>query len=177
MEDGDQTHEDDWPEMPSLIDMMAFPDESLAALAELAPSPDSVHTACFVNPGLLSDAGRIDLLDVLRRQEGWEAARKLELLAVISRADGSRDEWSTQEIAAVLRIAPATAATQVHRAQLLTSTLAATLAALRAGSISARHADLLASAVADLDADVACAVEELVLERGAEQTLSQFRPR
>ncbi|MGI8881462.1 MAG: DUF222 domain-containing protein, partial [Jatrophihabitans sp.] len=174
MDDG-ESDRDGEVTVPSPFEVLLHPEESLAVLAQVAPSTDSVHAACFAKPALLSDAARIDLLDVLRRQEGFDAARKLELLAVISRADGSKDQWSTQEIAAVLRIAPGTAATQVHRAQLLTTTLTATLDALREGSISARHADQLASAVAGLDVDVARSVEHRVLERGGEQTLSQFR--
>ncbi len=88
---------------------------------------------------------------VLRRQAGFDAARQIELFAAISRDDPSNEKWSLQEIAAVLRIAPATAATHVHRAELLTTTLRKTLAALRAGDITARHAELLASAVMSLD--------------------------
>ena len=161
--------------MPSPVDVLTLPDDSVAALAELAPTPDSVHAAQFAKLSSLSDIGRVDLLVVLRRQAGFDAARQIELLAAISRDDPSNEKWSVQEIAAVLRIAPATAATQVHRAELLTTTLRATLAALRAGQITARHAELLASAVMGLDADVARAVEERVLERGGEQTVSQFR--
>ncbi len=107
----------------------------------------------------------MDLLVVLRRQAGFDAARQIELLAAISRDDPSNDKWSIQEIAAVLRIAPATAATQVHRAEMLTTTLRKTLAALRAGDITARHAELLASAVLHLDPDIARAVEERVLDQ------------
>ncbi|MGI8881484.1 MAG: hypothetical protein ACR2KJ_13470, partial [Jatrophihabitans sp.] len=78
--------------VPSPFEALMLPDESLAILARVAPSTDSVHAACFAKPALLSDAGRIDLLDVLRREEGFDAARKLELLAAISRADGSKDQ-------------------------------------------------------------------------------------
>ncbi len=59
----------------------------------------------------------MDLLVVLRRQAGFDAARQIELLAAISQDDPSNEKWSIQEIAAVLRIAPATAATHVHRAE------------------------------------------------------------
>ncbi len=134
-----------------------------------------MHAAQFAKLSSLSDIGRVDLLVVLRRQAGFDAARQIELLAAISRDDPSNEKWSVQEIAAVLRIAPATAATHVHRAEILTTTLQATLAALRAGDITARHAELLASAVMGLDPDIARAVEERVLDRGAEQTVSQFR--
>ncbi len=106
-----------------------------------------MHAAQFAKLSSLSDIGRVDLLVVLRRQAGFDAARQIELFAAISRDDPSNEKWSIQEIAAVLRIAPATAATHVHRAELLTTTLRKTLAALRAGDITARHAELLASAV------------------------------
>ncbi len=161
--------------VPSPVDVLTLPDDSVATLAELAPTPDSVHAAQFAAPDRLSEVGRVDLLVVLRRQAAFDAARQIELLAAISRDDPSNEKWSIQEIAAVLRIAPATAATHVHRAELLTTTLRKTLAALRAGDITARHAELLASAVMSLDADVARAVEERVLDKAAEQTVSQFR--
>ncbi len=82
-----------------------------------------MHAAQFAKLSSLSDIGRVDLLVVLRRQAGFDAARQIELLAAISRDDPSNEKWSVQEIAAVLRIAPATAATHVHRAELLTTTL------------------------------------------------------
>ncbi len=46
---------------------------------------------------------------------------------------------------------------------------------MRAGDITARHAELLASAVMHLDPDVARAVEDRVLDKAGEQTVSQFR--
>ncbi len=161
--------------VPSPIDVLTLPDDSIAALAELAPSPDSVHAAQFAKLSSLSDIGRVDLLVVLRRQAGFDAARQIELLAAISRDDPSNEKWSVQEIAAVLRIAPATAATHVHRAEILTTTLRKTLAALRAGDITARHAELLASAVMPLNPAIARAVEERVLDKASEQTVAQFR--
>ncbi len=135
-----------------------------------------MHAAQFANLSSLSDIGRVDLLVVLRRQAGFDAARQIELLAAISRDDPSNEKWSVQEIAAVLRIAPATAATQVHRAELLTTTLRKTLAALRAGDITARHAELLASAVMHLDPRMWPARSRNGYStRRAEQTVSQFR--
>ncbi|MGI8880962.1 MAG: DUF222 domain-containing protein [Jatrophihabitans sp.] len=174
MDDG-ESDRDGEVGVPSPFEVLMFPDESLAVLARLAPSRDSLSASLLADPALLSEAGRVDLLDVVRREAAFHAARQLEVLATISRSDASPEGWSTQEIAAVLRIAPGTAATQVHRAQLLTTTLTASLESLREGSISARHTDLLASAVIGLEAEVARAVEDRVLERGSEQTLSQFR--
>ncbi|MGI8880925.1 MAG: DUF222 domain-containing protein, partial [Jatrophihabitans sp.] len=174
MDDG-ESDRDGEVGVPSPFEVLMFPDESLAVLARVAPSRDSLSASLLADPALLSEAGRVDLLDVVRREAAFHAARQLEVLAVISRSDASPEGWSTQEIAAVLRIAPGTAATQVHRAQLLTTTLTATLDALREGLISTRHADYLASAVIGLDPEVARAVEDRVLERGGKQTLAQFR--
>jgi len=65
--------------------------------------------AARVDPARLSDAARIDLLVALEKQAAWVAARQLELLAVIDSADLSEDRWAADEVAAALRIAPATA--------------------------------------------------------------------
>lgn len=117
---------------------------------------------------------RIDLLAELARQSAALAARQIRLLAELAEADGSPDEWASLEVAAVLRIAPATAASRVHLASILARQLPATLAALSCGEVSERNALQVASAVAALPDSVLRAVEQRVLPRAAEQTPGQF---
>jgi hypothetical protein len=126
-------------ELPEL-DLEEHPDASLAALAASTPSADTVVFSTFADPERLSPSARIDLLQVLTKQAAWIEARQLELLAVIDAADPSPDRWATEEIAAVLRIAPATATVRVAQAQLLAGPLLVTRQALLGGQITARPA-------------------------------------
>ena len=160
-------------ELPEL-DLEEHPDASLAALAASTPSADTVVFSTFADPERLSPSARIDLLQVLTKQAAWIEARQLELLAVIDAADPSPDRWATEEIAAVLRIAPATATVRVAQAQLLAGPLLVTRQALLGGQITARHASVLAEAVRHLDDATATAVQDRVLGAAADLTVAEF---
>ena len=162
-------------ELPEL-DLEEHPDASLAALAASTPSADTVVFSTFADPERLSPSARIDLLQVLTKQAAWIEARQLELLAVIDAADPSPDRWATEEIAAVLRIAPATATVRVAQAQLLAGPLLVTRQALLGGQITARHASVLAEAVRHLDDATATAVQDRVLGRGCRPYGRRVRP-
>jgi hypothetical protein len=159
------------------MDLDEHSDASMAALAAAPPSADSVLRSTYAVPERLSPSARIDLLSALAKQAAWVEARQLELLAVIDAADPSPDRWATEEIAAVLRIAPSTATVRVARARLLAGPLLATRQALFAGQITARHASVLAEAVRPLDDPAATAVQERVLTKGAEDTVAEFARR
>jgi hypothetical protein len=159
------------------MDLDAHSDASMAALAAAPPSADSVHRSTAVVPERLSPSARIDLLHALAKQAAWVEARQLELLAVIDAADSSPDRWATEEIAAVLRIAPSTATVRVALARLLAGPLLTTRKALFAGQITARHASVLAEAVRPLDDATATAVQDRVLPKGADDTVAEFAGR
>jgi hypothetical protein len=159
------------------LDLDEHPDESMAALAALPPSADAVVLSTYADPKRLSPSARIDLLQVLAKQAAWVEARQLELLAVIDGADPSPDRWATDEIAAVLRIAPSTATTRVALARLLAGPLLATRKALLEGRITARHALVLAEAARRLDDTTATAVQDRVLATGTDDTVAEFARR
>jgi Domain of unknown function (DUF222)/HNH endonuclease len=152
-------------------------DASMAALAAAPPSADAVLRSTYAEPKRLSPTARIDLLHALAKQAAWVEARQLELLAVIDAADPSPDRWATEEIAAVLRIAPSTATVRVALARRLAGPLLATRQALLAGQITARHAAVLAEAVRPLDDATGTAVQDRVLSKGADDTVAEFARR
>jgi hypothetical protein len=154
-----------------------YSDASMAALAAAPPSADAVRRSTQANPERLSPSARIDLLHTLAKQAAWVEARQLELLAVIDAADRSPDRWATEEIAAVLRIAPSTATVRVGLARLLAGPLLATRQALFEGEITARHASVLAEVARRLDESTATAVQDRVLKRGADDTVAEFARR
>jgi hypothetical protein len=159
------------------LDLAEHSDASMATLAALPPTADAVLLSTYADPERLSPSARIDLLQVLAKQAAWVEARQLELLAVIDAADPSPDRWATEEIAAVLRIAPSTATVRVGLARLFAGPLLATRQALLEGRITARHASVLAEAARRLEDATATAVQDRVLAMGADDTVSEFARR
>jgi hypothetical protein len=137
------------------MDLDEHSDASMAALAAAPPSADAVLRSTHAKPKRLPATARINLLHALAKQAAWVESRQL---AEIDAADPSPDRWATEEIAAVLRIAPSTATARVALARLLAGPLLATRQALLAGQITARHPSALAEAVRPLDDATATAV-------------------
>jgi hypothetical protein len=74
-----------------------------------------------------------------------------------------------------LRVSATAAQTRLKTARTLTDELPRTLAALESGSISVRHAEVIADASWKLEPDVGTEFESLVLQRAAEQSLPELR--
>ncbi|HEY3088215.1 MAG TPA: DUF222 domain-containing protein, partial [Jatrophihabitantaceae bacterium] len=83
--------------------------------------------------------------------------------------------WITREqVGAALRLSPGTAERRLSIARTLVDRLPATLELLRTGRITYLHAMKLAEAVNPFDAQTTAKIEQRVLARAADQTLSQF---
>jgi hypothetical protein len=83
--------------------------------------------------------------------------------------------WVREDVACALRLSGRTAARRLALAQTLSEQLPSTLRLLDRGQMSYLHAAFLAEAVFALNDKQARAVEERVLPRAPEQTLSEFQ--
>jgi hypothetical protein len=124
----------------------------------------------------LSDSGRVDALVALQRLRGWADAQELRLIAAMSApGDDVAAELAEAEIGCALRLSPVAVGAKLQLADELTRRLPATLAALEAGTITARHVSVLVDAVTQLDDEVAARVEARVLAKAPTQTPAAFR--
>ena len=160
---------------PSVLDAVAFPDETAADLAQWAPQALLIEVLDALTPAALSVDGRIDALVAVERHIGMLQARSAELLSALDLGDTTVDQLTRDAVAAALRVPPASMKTRMTVASDLAQRLPATLELLRAGEISQRHAFDLADATRALPADSVAVVEARVLERAPEQTAAQFR--
>ena len=160
---------------PSIVEVVAFPDEVAVGLARCAPQSMLVGPMVALEPSSLTGSGRIDAVIAVQRHIAMLQALSEELLAAIEDRDVPVDEFARDAVAAAMRIPPAAMRTHMSVASELTERLPSTLALLRAGAISRRHAVDLADATRCLTPQSASVVEERVLARAPEQTAAQFR--
>ena len=161
----------------SVLDALACPDDTAAYLAVTAPRADGAGPLAALEPQRLTHAGRVDGLVAIERQMAWLASLQQRMLASMTAHDAAQspDQWVREDVACALRLSAITAQRRIAIAQTLVDSLPATLALLESGAISYLHAMNLAEAVYPLDAKTTATVEECVLGRAGEQTLSDFK--
>jgi hypothetical protein len=159
----------------TLSDVFVNPDEVAAELARVRPLPEDAVTLSLLDPGVLSAAGRVDLLVALERQAAWVAAQQQRVLAAMAVAQSDDRNWVREDVACALRVSGMTAARRLAVAQTLTERLPAMVRLLDRGRVGYLHAAFLADAVWPLNEKQARAVEERVLARAVEQTLQEFQ--
>ncbi|MFL6162266.1 MAG: DUF222 domain-containing protein, partial [Jatrophihabitantaceae bacterium] len=135
-----------------------------------------------IDPGLLSRAGRVDLLVVLEEQKRWFEAAQLRVLAVMQERDTSRLGLAQDSVSLALQVPLRTAQGRLAQAKTLVRELPRTLAAVAGGAISGEHARVLAEALWRLPDDpvLAPALEAAVLPAlldGRCVTVPQLRQR
>src|SRR3954454_11887814 len=135
-----------------------------------------------IDPGLLSRAGRVDLLVVLEEQKRWFEAAQLRVLAVMQDRDTSRLCLAQESVSLALQVPLRTAQAKLAQAKTLVRELPTTLGAVSRGAISGEHARVVAEAVWRLPDDPALppALEDAVLPPlldGRCVTVPQFRQR
>ena len=163
----------------SEVDVLASPDAAAAELASSLPRAEDISALVLLDPDLLSDAGRVDLLVGFERSIALLQAAQQQVLASL---DGRALDWSgkklidytREQVGAALRLSPGTAERRLSIARTLVARLPATLALLRGGQLTYLHAMKLAEAIAPLDAETGAKIEQRVLTRAPEQTLAQF---
>ncbi|HEY3088264.1 MAG TPA: DUF222 domain-containing protein, partial [Jatrophihabitantaceae bacterium] len=163
----------------SEVDVLASPDAVAAELATAAPRGEDTAALLLLDPDALSDAGRVDLLVALERHIALLQAAQQQVLASL---DGRALDWSgskvmdytREQVGAALRLSPGTAERRLSVARTLVNRLPATLELLRTGRITYLHAMKLAEAVNPFDDQTTAKIEQRLLPRAADQTLSQF---
>ena len=105
----------------------------------------------MLSPVMLDVDGQIDALVAVERHIGLLQARSAELLAALDASDRSKDGFTRDHVAAALRVPPGSMRNRMADASDLVGRLPATLALLRAGDISQRHATDLAEATRSFD--------------------------
>jgi uncharacterized protein DUF222 len=163
----------------SKVDVLVFPDAVAAELATSVPRGEDTAALLLLDPDGLSDAGRVDLLVAFERHIAMLQAAQQQVLASL---DGRALDWSgtklvdytREQVGAALRLSPGTAERRLTIARTLVDRLPATLELLRTGQVTYLHAMKLAEAVAAFDAETTAKIEQRVLTRATQQTLSQF---
>ncbi len=164
---------------PNVVDALVVPADVAAWAACAAAGPDAVGPLAAIDPARIGDAARVDLLVGLERQIAWLQACQQRVLAAL---DGEALSWAGEEstdftqeqVGAALRLSPGTAASRLAVARTLGDRLPAASERLSRSELTYLQASKLAEAVTPFD-DATCGViEEKVLRRAGEQTLSQF---
>lgn len=163
----------------SAVDVLESPNAIAAELATSLPRADNVSALLMLDSARLSDAGRIDLLVGFERHIAMLQAAQQQVLASL---DGRALDWSgkkvvdytREQVGAALRLSPGTAERRLSIARTLVDRVPATLKLLQRGQITYLHAMKLAEAIAPFDDQTVTRIEQRVLTRAPQQTLSQF---
>jgi hypothetical protein len=169
-------------EAAAVLDGAYAPDECAAWAAEREPWDSILSSFGELDPALLSDTGRVDLLVALKRQQAWNDAQQQRVLASMAAQPVSREanraeldkHWVREDVACALRVPASTARARLELATELVERLPDTLALLHRGAITMAHATGLAERVRGLDEATARAVEARVLPAADTQTAAQF---
>jgi hypothetical protein len=161
-------------------------DLHLSQLLSQRPGIETLTQLVEIHPYELSPSGRIDYLAALEKQNGWLQA--LMQTAFVAVADDQResleygesgvDDEEREEIAAALRLSPATAQAKMDTARILVNQLPATCAALASGEISVAHATVIARESAPLlrggiDREVIAQIEKSAIANAEFHTPAQ----
>ena len=161
-------------------------DIEVAELLRATPGYKILGELIAINPRSLGEAGKLDYLAALDRQESWICALKQEALVAIAGevADetggifGAVDDEEREDVATALRLSPTAAQNRIDVARVLVGHLPNTISALATGEISAAHATVIAKETATairngLSEDAVFRVEQTALAHAEFHTPGQ----
>jgi hypothetical protein len=161
-------------------------DIEVAELLRATPGYKILGELIAINPHSLGEAGKLDYLAALDRQESWICALKQEALVAIAGevADetggifGAVDDEEREDVATALRLSPTAAQNRIDVARVLVGHLPNTISALATGEISAAHATVIAKETAaairnGLSEDAVFRVEQTALAHAEFHTPGQ----
>ena len=161
-------------------------DIEVAELLRATPGYTILGELIAINPHSLGEAGKLDYLAALDRQESWICALKQEALVAIAGevADetggifGAVDDEEREDVATALRLSPTAAQNRIDVARVLVGHLPNTISALATGEISAAHATVIAKETATairngLSEDAVFRVEQTALAHAEFHTPGQ----
>jgi hypothetical protein len=165
---------------PTVVDAIVAPADVAAWATIASPGSDAVAPLAAIDPARIDGSARIDLLVGLERQIAWLQACQQRVLAALdgealSWAGEASTDFTQEQVGAALRLSPGTAAGRLAVARTLTDRLPPTAELLARGEITYLQAARLAEAVAPFDDDTTAIIEQRVLRRAGEQSLSQFK--
>jgi Domain of unknown function (DUF222)/HNH endonuclease len=144
--------------------------------------------AATAEPAALSDAGLIEAIVGFEHLTGWAQSRQARLLAEFARRRPGDDptmvatdkscamsRFAPDEVGLALKLSRLTAKARLGRAVQLTQVLPETLQAWQQGQLDERRVTAVCDATHYLPVDKARAVQQRVLDRAPEQTLSQLK--
>ena len=152
--------------------------EELPAGPSLAVMLDCV--AMGDEPGIgMDQAALLESMRAGQKMESWATARKLQAIAEfesrLEHEGSDRYEFLHAEVSLAMGITKNAAADLVFVADRLVRHLPDTFQAMKYGRISFPQAKIIATATANLDEDLAAAVEAKVLQKAHRQTTGQLR--
>ncbi|CAN2215744.1 HNH nuclease [Candidatus Nanopelagicaceae bacterium] len=161
-------------------------DIEVAELLRATPGYKILGELIAINPHSLGEAGKLDYLAALDRQESWICALKQEALVAIAGevADetggifGAVDDEEREDVATALRLSPTAAQNRIDVARVLVGHLPNTISALATGEISSAHATVIAKETATairngLSEDAVFRVEQTALAHAEFHTPGQ----
>ena len=161
-------------------------DLQLSQLLSQRPGIETLTQLVEIHPYELSPSGRIDYLAALEKQNGWlQALMQTAFVAIandqresLEYGESGVDDEEREEIAAALRLSPATAQAKMDTARILVNQLPATCAALASGEISVAHATVIARESAPLlrggiDREVIAQIEKSAIANAEFHTPAQ----
>jgi hypothetical protein len=161
-------------------------DIEVAELLRATPGYKILGELIEINPHSLGEAGKLDYLAALDRQESWICALKQEALVAIAGevADetggifGAVDDEEREDVATALRLSPTAAQNRIDVARVLVGHLPNTISALATGEISSAHAAVIAKETATairngLSEDAVFRVEQTALAHAEFHTPGQ----
>ena len=129
--------------------------EIISKVFESPPGPESIALLLKIDKSELSPADRVTYLKCWQKQASWVNFQEQEALIYVSGShyQENSDEFdvdneSREEVAAALRLAPATSQEKIDVARTLFANLPATTSALNAGEIPTQTATIIAKEVA-----------------------------
>ncbi len=147
----------------------------MAALLAAAPGPDVMAALTALDLAALSEPDRLVVLEVWERQQHWVWAQTLTATASFAgQQPVDSDDFVREDVRAALRLSRPAAQDRIDTARLLATILTDTHLALAGGAVSPGQVRRLVEEVRYLDPAVAVAVQDRVLAKAQQQTVSEF---
>ena len=147
----------------------------VAALLAATPGLAVMAALTALDLAALSESDRLIVLEVWERQQHWVWAQTLTAtLAFAGQQPVDSDDFVREDVRAALRLSRPAAQDRIDTARLLASPLTDTSQALAGGAVSPGQVRCLVEEVKYLAPEVAVAVQDRVLPKAQQQTVSEF---
>ncbi len=136
---------------------------------------DTLAVLAGIDPASLAPRDQVHLLTCLDAHVAWLESLRNEAMLAVAGTEPSEDDEGREEVAAALRVSPASAYRRLEVARALATRLPMTELTLHLGGMSLTHASVIVEETATLTPEQAAQVEVEVLRVGATQTPGRLR--